>query len=331
MLEIRGASITFGPTRALDQVDLVIETGERMALLGPSGSGKTTLLRAVAGLERLDAGSVSWDGRDMTALPAHERRFGLVFQDFALFPHLDVGRNVAFGLRMQGVEPSDRAERVREALARVDLDGFAGRPVSSLSGGQAQRVALARALVVRPRMLLLDEPLGALDRELRQRLAADLRDLLDRLGITALHVTHDQEEAFAVADRVALLAEGRILQVASPRDLWRSPATETVARFIGIRSIVDGVASAGSASTALGAIAMPAGLDGPVRLAIRPDAVHLDANGPVEATVVSEVFRGGDTLLRLESNGIELDAVGEARRGETVRIRIDPAGVSVLG
>jgi thiamine transport system ATP-binding protein len=330
MLEIRGASITFGATTALDDVDLTVETGERMALLGPSGSGKTTLLRAVAGLERLDTGSVSWDGRDMTTSPTHERRFGLVFQDFALFPHLDVGRNVAFGLKMQGVAPPDRTDRVAEALARVDLDGFADRAVSSLSGGQAQRVALARALVVRPRMLLLDEPLGALDRELRERLAADLRDLLDHLGITALHVTHDQEEAFAVADRVALLAGGRILQVAAPRELWRRPASEAVARFIGIRTVLDGVVTAGSAATALGEIAVPGIPDGPVRLAIRTDAVRIDDSGSLEATVVSSVFRGGDTLLRLEAGGVGLDAVGEARRGDTVRIRIDPAGVSAL-
>lgn len=330
MLEISAASLAFGTTMALDRVDLTVDRGERMALLGPSGSGKTTLLRAVAGLERLDAGSVSWDGEDMTGAPAHERRFGLVFQDFALFPHLDVGRNVAFGLKMQGMAPADRVDRVREALGRVDLDGFEHRAVSSLSGGQAQRVALARALVVRPRMLLLDEPLGALDRQLRERLAADLRDLLDRLGITALHVTHDQDEAFAVADRVAVLINGRILQVASPRDLWDEPVTAEVARFIGIHSIIEGVAGRGHALTALGEIPIAGAAEGPVRLAVRPEAVLLDAAGPFEATVTSETFRGGNTLLQLEVDGVVLEAVGVARRGDRVRFRIDPSGVSVL-
>jgi len=205
MLQVLEATVRFGEDAAVDGVDLSVADGEVLALLGPSGSGKTTLLRAVAGLQELHGGRVLWNGDDLSRVPPHRRDFGLVFQDFALFPHLDVGHNVGFGLKMQGVDPTGRGRRVSEALRQVELEGFERRRVATLSGGQQQRVALARALAAGPRMLLLDEPLGSLDRALRERLTEDLRSLLSQPGITALYVTHDQSEAFAVADRVAII------------------------------------------------------------------------------------------------------------------------------
>ena len=230
MLDIRHVTVRFGETVALDGIDLRVEDGEVVAVLGPSGSGKSTLLRVVAGLQDPDAGTVAWNGTDLAGVAPHLRRFGMVFQDFALFPHLDVAGNVAFGPRMSKVDPRRRDALVAGALDRVELSGFAHRSVSTLSGGQAQRVALARALASHPRMLLLDEPLGSLDRALRDRLVLELRRILAEPDITALYVTHDQAEAFAVADRIAVVIEGAVRQVAPPRAIWRRPATEAVAR-----------------------------------------------------------------------------------------------------
>ncbi|MDX1689776.1 MAG: ABC transporter ATP-binding protein [Acidimicrobiia bacterium] len=333
MLVVHDVTVRFPEGAALADIGLEVPGGETLAVLGPSGSGKTTLLRVVAGLQRPDAGAVRWEGADITTTPAHRRGFGIVFQDFALFPHLDVGGNVAFGLRMAGAGASERADRVRDALRRVDLAGFEDRPVSSLSGGQAQRVALARALIVEPRMLLLDEPFGSLDRELRQRLALDLRDLLDRLGITALHVTHDQEEAFAVADRVAVLVGGRILRSDRPHRLWRDPADETVARFLGLDTIVDGLVRDGVAETPLGRIPVPGTPEGPTRLVVRPEAIVPRPDGPLTATVRAARFRGVDTVVDLDIDGLTVEAVmTEAPdRGDRITVAIDPDGVSVLG
>jgi thiamine transport system ATP-binding protein len=207
-LSVREVSVALGGARVLDGVDLDVASDEVVALLGPSGAGKSTLLRVVAGLVAPEAGVISWEGTDLAGTPAHERRIGLVFQDAVLFPHRDVAGNVGYGLETAGVAPAERETRVDELLALVDLAGLAHRRVDSLSGGQAQRVALARALAPRPRLLLLDEPFGALDRELRERLAADVRDLLGVLGIPALHVTHDEAEAALVADRVLRLVLG---------------------------------------------------------------------------------------------------------------------------
>ena len=209
MLAVQGATVRFDGLTAVEGLDLMVGDGEVVAVLGPSASGKTTLLRAVAGLQPLDSGSILWDGADLADVPPHRRGFGLVFQDFALFPHLDVGRNVEFGLRMQGLPPAVRRRAAAAALERVELPGMERRKVGTLSGGQAQRVALARALAPGPRLLLFDEPLGSLDRALRERLTAELRRLLSGLGVTALYVTHDQEEAFGLADRVMILEAGR--------------------------------------------------------------------------------------------------------------------------
>ncbi len=240
MLELIDIRKTYEGKPLLAGVTLRVEEGETVCLLGPSGSGKSTLLRIAAGLEEPDGGHIKWDGGEITRTPAHRRGFGLMFQDYALFPHLDVAENVAFGLRMQKL-PEDRIRtEVADALKRVDLDGFARRRVAELSGGEQQRVALARALAPRPRLLMLDEPLGALDRALREQLTLQLRHLLRELRIPSLYVTHDQEEAFAVAQRVALLHEGRIVQMGAPENLVARPASVWAADFLGLGNILRG-------------------------------------------------------------------------------------------
>ena len=221
MLEVDDLTVRFGATTAVDRVSLRVDSGEIVCVLGPSGSGKSSLLRAVAGLERPASGTVRLDGRDVTATPPHERGIGLVFQDFALFPHLDVAGNVGFGLRMRG-RPS--ATAVRDALALVGLSGYEDRAIDTLSGGEAQRVALARALAPRPPLLLLDEPLGSLDRPLRARLTRELKRLLHELDVAAVHVTHDQHEALALADRVVVVRDGRVAQDGTPVEVWRGPS-----------------------------------------------------------------------------------------------------------
>ena len=233
-LRVAGARVTLGGHAALAGVELDVERGTIVALLGPSGSGKSTLLRAIAGLERLDAGSVTLGGRSLAGVPPHRREIGLMFQDDALFPHRDVAANVAFGLRMKGVPRADAGTRVAELLALVGLAGREHRTVGSLSGGERKRVALARALAPAPRVLLLDEPLGALDRPLHDRLVAELRELFEEIRQTALYVTHDVAEAFAIGTHVAVMREGTIVQVATPERLWAAPADAWVARFIGL-------------------------------------------------------------------------------------------------
>ena len=236
-LSVCGLAVTYGDLRAVDGVDLEVAAGEVVALLGASGSGKSSLLRAVAGLEDVAAGEVAWDGRSMVRVPVHKRGFGLMFQDGQLFEHRDVGSNIAYGLT--GLPRAQRGERVREMLELVGLPGFERRRVTTLSGGQAQRVALARALAPAPRLLLLDEPLSALDRALREQLATDVRTILRRGGTTALYVTHDQDEAMTVADRVGVMEAGRLLRLDTPQRLWADPASSKVARFLGFDVVGD--------------------------------------------------------------------------------------------
>jgi thiamine transport system ATP-binding protein len=233
-LRIEGVSVAFGTRRVLDGVDLAVSPGETVALLGPSGSGKSTLLRAVAGLEPLDAGRISFAGVDLAGVPPHRRGFGFMFQDGALFPHRDVRGNVEFGLRMAGVRAPERDTRVDEVLALVGLAGFGARRVSKLSGGEQQRVALARTLAPRPRFVMLDEPLGSLDRLLHDRLVDDLRALLRAAGLPALVVTHDHDEAGALAERVALLRDGRIVQHGTLAEMASEPRDEWVGAFLGL-------------------------------------------------------------------------------------------------
>jgi thiamine transport system ATP-binding protein len=235
VLTVEGAVVRYGDRAALDAVDLAVADGTLVAVLGPSGSGKSTLLRAIAGLEALAAGRVCWDGDDLAKVPPHQRRFGLMFQDYALFPHKDVSGNVAFGLRMQGRSPGEIARRTQEVLALVDLEGFGGRSVTTLSGGEQQRVALARALAPEPRLLMLDEPLGALDRTLRERLTTELEHLLHTIGMTSIYVTHDHAEARAIGDQLVVMRAGKIEQMGTPDEVVAHPANDFVATFVGVR------------------------------------------------------------------------------------------------
>jgi putative spermidine/putrescine transport system ATP-binding protein len=236
---VRGLAKVFGETRAVDGVDLDVARGEFFSLLGPSGSGKTTMLRLIAGFELPDEGTVELAGADVTRLPPFARDVNTVFQDYALFPHMTVGENVGYGLRIRKVPRRERAERVAEVLERVRLGGFDGRKPAQLSGGQRQRVALARAIVNRPRVLLLDEPLGALDLKLRQEMQVFLKGLQRDLGMTFVYVTHDQEEALTMSDRLAVFNHGRIEQVGGPAEVYERPATEFVAGFVGTSNVVE--------------------------------------------------------------------------------------------
>jgi ABC-type Fe3+/spermidine/putrescine transport system ATPase subunit len=233
MLEVRSVDVTLGETRVLSDVNLSVGAGESVAVLGPSGSGKSTLLRAIAGLVPVERGSINWEGTDVTEVPTHQRDFGLMFQGYALFPHLDVAGNVGFGLRMRGLAPSEIDSRVTDALQQVGLAGFGTRSVADLSGGERQRVALARTLAPEPRLVMLDEPLGALDRALRDRLMVETREILQDRAVTALIVTHDQEEAEALSDRMALMRTGTIVQTGTLAELRANPADSWVKEFLG--------------------------------------------------------------------------------------------------
>ncbi len=333
MLQVAGLVVRYGAITALDGVDLEVPDGRVGAVLGPSGCGKTTLLRVIAGLERPDEGTVSWDGSDLAPVPAHRRGFGLMFQDFALFPNRDVAGNVEFGLRMQGLDAAERSHKVGKALAMVGLEGYDHRPVGKLSGGEAQRVALARALAPEPRLLMLDEPLGSLDRALRQRLLGDLDELLGRLGMTALYVTHDQEEALAIADRVIVMRAGRAVQAGAPDELWHRPNSEYVARFLGFSNIADAVLENGSAQTEWGTLPVPAGLSGKRRVVVRPDGLVPVDDGPIAGTVETQTFRGDHYVVRVKpEHGPVLEASlrHRVRPGDPIRLAVDPSGVVVL-
>jgi thiamine transport system ATP-binding protein len=336
MLELEGLTVSYDDHVALRDVDLTVADGEICCLLGPSGSGKSTLLRAVAGLEPPTAGRVAWDRRDLARVPVHRRRFGLMFQDHALFPHRDVLGNVAFGLRMQRVAPGEVDARARAALARVGLTGFESRRVRDLSGGEQQRVALARALAPEPRLLMLDEPLGSLDRALRERLVLELSELLRALAVTALFVTHDQDEAFALADRVVLLRDGRIEQVGAPQEVWARPATEAAARFLGFANILPGTVRGGQVATPLGPLAPPPGARpaGAIVVAVRPEGLHLLAagRGAIAGTVTGSTFRRDHFLVRVASDAgpLEVAAPGPRRAGEAVGVGVDAAAIVLV-
>jgi thiamine transport system ATP-binding protein len=312
MLQVDDVAVSFDDTAVLKGVTLAVDDGETMALLGPSGSGKTTLLRVVAGLETPARGTVRLDGVDLAGLPPHRRRIGLVFQEHVLFPHLDVARNVGFGLRMTGLGRREIAARVEELLDLVGLPGTGRRAVQTMSGGEQQRVALARALAPEPRALLLDEPLGSLDGPLRERLLDDLRALFDRLRLTVLYVTHDVGEAFTLGHRVTVMSEGRDVQTGTPDEVWAHPSGEWVARFLGIRNVVE--------------------QDGR-RLVVRPEAVRVGTGS--NATVLSAERRGATVWLRVRTDdGQELESATAATThpepGARVGVEIDPAGVVVL-
>ena len=304
----------FDGVAALDGASLDVETGETVALLGPSGSGKSTLLRALAGLQRLDRGRILLDGRELTTMPPHRRGIGLMFQEHALFPHRDVAGNVGFGLRLAGLSKREVGRRVEELLELVGLTGMGERSVETLSGGEQQRVALARALATEPRVLLLDEPLGSLDRPLHDRLLEELADLFARLRLTVLYVTHDVAEAFALGHRVAVMRAGRIVQTATPDELWSRPADGWVARFVGLTNVEE--------------------LGRDVRIT-RPEAIQVERARDGDAVVLRAERRGAVVTLTVrDSAGRELEAVATGvdvpASGERVSLKIDPAGGVVV-
>ncbi|MCX2967536.1 ABC transporter ATP-binding protein [Streptomyces sp. TRM70308] len=337
-LDVTGLTVRFGGHTALDGVDLAVAEGETVCVLGPSGSGKSTLLRAVAGLRPVDAGRVLLAGRDVARVPAHRRGVGLMFQDHQLFPQRDVAGNVAFGLRVRGVGKAAARERVTELLELVGLPGAGRRAVASLSGGEQQRVALARALAPEPGLLMLDEPLGQLDRGLRERLVVELRQLFDRLGTTVLAVTHDHSEAFALADRVVIMAEGRIAQSGTPVQVWERPASPFVARFLGFDNVVPGTARGAAADTPWGPVPLPPGTPpGPCSVLVRPAGVRLgeprDADGGgLTGTVAARTFRGDHVVVLLDmARGPRAEAACPLRSapevGERVAVGFDAADV----
>ena len=321
----------YGATRALDGVSLAVAPGEFFTLLGPSGCGKTTTLRSVAGFVTPDAGEVAIDGTVVTGVPPHRRQVGMVFQHYALFPHRTVAQNVGFGLRMQRVDKVEIARRVAEALALVQLPGHGGRYPGQLSGGEQQRVALARALVTRPAVLLLDEPLGALDKKLRDHMKIELKRLQREVGITTIYVTHDQEEALTMSDRIAVMHRGRVEQIAPPRGLYETPATAFVAGFIGNINLLSGRAVGANAvdcgtATLAATGAAPAGAT--VAIALRPERVLLDPAGTMDTvlpmTVAHVVYQGETVRYILKSDaGLELQALelGQVRFSAGARVR----------
>ncbi|MCX4587726.1 ABC transporter ATP-binding protein [Streptomyces sp. NBC_01481] len=305
LLRLEDVTVRFGTRAALDAVDLEVAEHEIVCVLGPSGSGKSTLLRIVAGLQSADTGRVLLSGADQAGVPVHRRGVGLMFQDHQLFPQRDVGGNVAFGLRMRGVGRTEQARRVDELLTLVGLPAAQRRAVASLSGGEQQRVALARALAPEPRLLMLDEPLGQLDRGLRERLVVELRELFGRLGTTVLAVTHDQGEAFALADRVVVMRDGRIAQAGSPLEVWQRPASEFVARFLGFDNVVAATVSGTAADTVWGKIPVPdRSPQGECKILVRPAGVRLDdASSGLPCKVEGLTFRGNHVAVRLRPAG----------------------------
>ncbi|KOV66100.1 ABC transporter ATP-binding protein [Streptomyces sp. MMG1121] len=337
LLSLDTATVRFGGRAVLDTVGLDVAEHEVVCVLGPSGSGKSTLLRAVAGLQPLAGGRVLLDGRDQSGVPAHKRGVGLMFQDHQLFPQRDVGANVAFGLRMHGVAKSERDAEVRELLELVGLPGAARRAVASLSGGEQQRVALARALAPKPRLLMLDEPLGQLDRSLRERLVVELRELFGRLGTTVLAVTHDQGEAFALADRVVVMRDGRIAQSGTPLEVWQRPADAFVARFLGFDNVVPATVVAAAADSPWGKLPVPDGSpQGARTLLVRPAGVRLvAADAGLCCTVTARTFKGTHVAVRLQpGDGPRLEAACALRDapevGDAVGVEFDVAEIVVL-
>jgi ABC-type Fe3+/spermidine/putrescine transport system ATPase subunit len=350
VLEIVSISKKYGDTSALQEVSFEVNEGEIVCLLGPSGCGKTTLLRIIAGLETPDAGQVLLEGNDIESVPPHQRGFGLMFQDFALFPHKDVFENVAFGLRMgtHGKE-NNLATRVDEVLTLVGLEGFERRSVNQLSGGEAQRVALARSLAPRPRLLMLDEPLGSLDRALRERLMIELRGILKSVGVTTLYVTHDQAEAFAIADRAVVMNAARVEQIGEPEAIYRCPETPFVARFLGLTNLAEGkVTVRNQVASAWGDLESFADSHHPgdqVRVLIRPEAARLVADGTspekgkniIRGQLIDRSFRGGRYRVRIQPEKgphltFEFLSVSAlpVDPGDSLTIELDPAGVVLL-
>ncbi len=332
-LSIKNVTKVFGDFKAVDDVSLDMPNGKFVCLLGPSGCGKTTLLRMIAGLEDPTSGSIRLDGQELTTVPTHKRELGMVFQSLALFPHLTVGENIAYALRIRGATKADQARRVDELLAMIHLKGFADRPVTKLSGGQRQRVAIARALAISPKLFLLDEPLSALDAKLREAMQVELRQLQLSLGVTTIVVTHDQREAMTMADLVVVMGQGRIRQAATPTEIYRKPADAFVADFIGSTNLLP----FGDDGTIFGArLAGVSGAKGQ-KLSVRPEDISVTApgNGVFDGTVTFVRDLGGAIETFVDVGGETVTAVSTPRDrphvtpGQTVGLAF-PADASVV-
>lgn len=338
MISVRGVHLALSQHPILRGIDLDIDAGEILCLLGPSGCGKTTLLRIIAGLESVDSGDVLLEGESILRVPVNRRGFGLMFQDFALFPHLNVADNVTFGLRMQHLPAAEQQQRAREVLTLVNLAGFEHRDVAQLSGGERQRVALARSLAPNPRFLMLDEPLGSLDAALRDELIVELRSIIKQLGLTALYVTHDQREAFAIADRIAVMNAGSLEQVDTPIAVYQHPASRFTADFLGLTNIIPVTDQHGiSLTTALGTFRATQPADA---LLLHPDGIHLADPGEdltLDVVVRERVFQGDVFRLTVQhESGVSLvfrhPAFGDdiPAPGDSIGIQIDPSAVICL-
>ncbi|HET6823052.1 MAG TPA: ABC transporter ATP-binding protein [Anaerolineales bacterium] len=329
MLEVQHIFKGYNGKQILRDVSFSVEAGETVCLLGASGSGKSTLLRIIAGLEEADSGVVSFDGRNLSSTPAHLRDFGLVFQDYALFPHLDVSENVAFGLKMRRVTQNEIIERVAKSLEMVNLQGFEKRQVTDLSGGEQQRVALARVLAARPRLLMFDEPLGALDRTLREDLLNELRSILQQTNIPAIYVTHDQEEAFAMADRILILHDGEIVRKGAPADVWANPESAFVARFLGLGNVFDGVVrekmnGGWKAESGFGVFTVPCEHEhqkgDSVHLLVRPHLVDEGSN-VIQGTVTDVILQQDRFKVSLK-NGLYFYLPNAPKVGEKIEVSV---------
>ncbi len=308
-LQILNIKKSFEDHPILEGISFQLARGEILALLGPSGSGKTTLLEIIAGLVAPDQGDCLWDGNSLLEIPTHERDFGLMFQEYVLFPHKNVEENVAFGLKMAGEAKKTSKDRVIKVLELVGLAGFNNRDVSTLSGGEQQRVALARSLAPAPRLLMLDEPLGALDRSIRERLVGDLRNILKKSNQTALYVTHDQEEAFSIADRIVILGNGKIAQIGTAKAIYDHPETTFVAQFLGMTNFLDAVAhpTKGGAviETSLGKWFIHKNYQGKGQALLRPEKVELDAarvsgGSQITGKLISSIFSGSTHHIQVQ-------------------------------
>jgi putative spermidine/putrescine transport system ATP-binding protein len=333
-LALNSVTKEFGTFTAVNNVELTVPHGTFVCMLGPSGCGKTTLLRMIAGLDLPTGGGIRLDGEDITRVPTHKRNLGMVFQSLALFPHLTVGENIAYPLRIRSAPKEDQKKRVDELLSMVHLSGYADRPVSKLSGGQRQRVAIARALAISPKLFLLDEPLSALDAKLREAMQVELRQLQQQLGITTIVVTHDQREAMTMADTVVVMNGGEIRQAASPIEIYRRPADTFVADFIGSTNLLEAEADGAGRVTVLGQPVAGISLGPNVRkatLSIRPEDVHLTApgNGALSGTVTFVRDLGGTIETFVDVAGHQVVAVSTPRARPDVSVG-QPVGVVLL-